>query len=154
MPDESLVTPQVRALVGTATQPVTVEVTRRAVDRAMDVYFGDHEPASPAPGDIVSGFALVALEPDGEGMPLPNLMPDSILISNEMQFTRPIRLGEVLTIRSRLADVNERFGGRFGYSLYFRTEVEFTDPSGAIVATSARTMMQYDAANAAGEGEP
>jgi hypothetical protein len=152
VPDQSLLTPEVRSLIGTASAPVTAEVTRRAVNRAMDVYLGNHDRRF-NPGDIVPGFALVALEPEGEPSELPPLMPDSILISNEMEFERPIRLGEVLTLRTRLADINERFGGRFGYSLYFRSEVEFADASGAVVARSARTMMQYDAANATGEGE-
>jgi acyl-CoA thioesterase FadM len=79
---------------------------------------------------------------------VPDLMPNSVLISNEWEFRRPLRVGDALTARSRLADISERFGGQFGYGLYIRTEVELRDMTGELVARTATTLMQYDAANA------
>jgi hypothetical protein len=113
----------------------------------MDIYLGEGQ-AAPGDGEPVPGFVLAALEGESDRMDLPDVLPDSLLISNEWQFDRPLRLGEELTVSGRLADITERFGGRFGYGLYFRSETEFRDESGEVVARSARTLMQYDTANA------
>ena len=152
MPDESLLTDEVRALVGLATESVEVEVASRHVRRAMDLFLGRMD-RSFAAGERVPGYVLVALVSEAEGVDLPQVMPDSILISNEMQFERPLLMGERLVLRSRIADISERFGGRFGYSLYFRTETEAFEPGGTSVARTAQTMMYYDATSATGEGE-
>jgi len=151
VPEESLLTPEVRALIGSARPEAVATVTLRAVNRAMDTFLGRHN-QSFAPGDDVPGYVLSALEPETEIGALPPVLPSSLLISNEWEFERPLRLGEQLTLTSRLADISERFGGRFGYSLYFRSDVEFRDVTGAVVARSVRTMMQYDS-SAAREGE-
>lgn len=75
-------------------------------------------------------------------------MPNSILIANQWEFERPLRMGETLDAFYRVVDISERFGGRFGYSVDFRAEVVYRDATGAIVARSGRTMTQYDAAEA------
>lgn len=139
--------------MGTATDGVTLTVSKRALERTMDLFLGHHR-HSLKPGDEVPGYVMNGLEPEGEPMSMPELLPVSILISNEMAFERPLRLGETLTARTRMADISERFGGQFGYSITFRTEVEFSDASGAIVARTARTMMQYDAKGGSGEAAP
>ena len=149
MPDASLLTEDVRALIGRTSEPVPLRISRRAVYRTMDLYRGDHD-VEVADGDPVPGYVLAALDSESDGVPMPDLMPNSLLISNEFEFTRPLRLGEELVSRSRLADISERFGGQFGYSLYFRSDVEFSDPAGEVVARSVRTMMQYDVASARG----
>lgn len=148
MPDESLLTDEIRALQGQATPMLPVEVTLRAVQRAMDVYLGNHDGAPTAQGAVVPGYVLAALDSESEPPPLPNLLPNSLLISNEWSFERPLRLGETLEVAYRITAISERFGGRFGYSIDFRTEDEFIDSTGAVVARSARNMMQYDAAEA------
>lgn len=147
MIEQSLLTDEVRALIGRAGEPAPVRVSRRAAERAMDVYYGHHTRAVAADG-TVKGVVLAALENESESVRYPDLLPDGLLISNEWEFSRPLRLDEELTVQSRIVDINERFGGRFGYSLYFRTDAEFRDSTGEIVARSVRTMMQYDAASA------
>lgn len=153
MPEESLITPEVRALVGRESPAVPVRVTRRAVERTLELYQGAH-PGTLEPGKPVTSFVLVALDNEAEAIDVPQLLPDSLLISNEMEFDRQIVLGDDLMATWRVADISERFGGRFGYSVYVRTETVFRDPVGNPVARSARTMMHYDARNAAGGEEP
>ena len=54
----------------------------------------------------------------------------------------------------RIVDISERFGGRFGYSIDFRSEVALSEPGlGTVVARSVRTMTQYNAADARDGGE-
>jgi hypothetical protein len=153
MPDESLLTDEVRALIGAPVEMEPLQVTLRGVRRALDVYFGGHDGANYAEGDVVPGYVIASLDSESEPPPIPSLMPQSLLISNEWSFERPMRLGEEYSATYRIVDISERFGGKFGYSLDFRSEVEFRDASGAVVARSARTMTQYDASQARSEGE-
>lgn len=148
MPDESLLTDEVRALVGKETAIGTVEVTARALRRAVEVYTGSPPRSIPGDGEPIDGYVIAALDSEYEVDGAPNLMPNSILISNEWQFERPMRMGETLHASYRLVDVTERFGGRFGYSIDFRAEVVYRDSTGATVARSGRTMTQYSAAEA------
>ncbi len=150
MVEESLITPEVRALIGQSSDPVRVRVTRRGTERAAEVYFGEPVPIHAAPGEEVPGFAIAALEFDPEpgAAGFPALMPNTVLISNEWLFERPLRMDEELLAVRRLADVSERFGGQFGYSLNIRQETQFTDALGVVAARTVTTMMQYDAKNA------
>jgi acyl dehydratase len=144
MVEASLLTEEVRAMIGRTGEPAEARVTRRAVARAMETFYGRRGDL-PAEGEPVTGLVLAALETEAEGFFMPGLLPDDLLVSNEMEFARPLRMGERLTARTKLSDIVERFGGRFGYSLHVRTEVEFVDAGGAVVARSVRTLMQYDA---------
>jgi hydroxyacyl-ACP dehydratase HTD2-like protein with hotdog domain len=152
MPEASLLTEETRAHIGRTSEPVTARITRRMAQRAMDLYLGHHDRPL-VEGQPVPGVVLVALQAEGYVLETPDLMPNSVLISNEMQFERQLLLGEELIIQSRVADISERFGGRFGYSLYLRTEVDFTDAAGALAARTVQTLMYYDAANARDGGD-
>jgi len=148
MPDQSLLTDEVRALVGREQVLGAVQVTPRAVKRALEVYTGHIPKSVPAEGEDVPGYAIAAFEGDYESDPLPSLMPNSLLIANEWSFERPLRMGETLTAVHVIAGITERFGGRFGYSIDTRTETQYKDAQGAIVARSSFTMTQYSAADA------
>lgn len=129
-------------MIGRESAPVRVTVTKNVVRKAMETY--GVPPRKFEPGDMVPGYAVVAFESEAERVEGPTLMKNFLMISNELSFERPLRLGEELTVSSRLADMSERFGGRFGYSIHVRTETVFRDASGAVVARSANTGMQYE----------
>lgn len=148
MPDQSLLTDDVRALIGREVVMGEVHVTPRAVKRALEVYTGVVPKSVPADGEDVPGYAIAAFEGDYEGQPLPSLMPNSLLIANEWSFERPLRMGETLTAVHVIAGITERFGGRFGYSIDTRTEMHYKDADGNVVARSGFTMTQYSAADA------
>lgn len=150
MPEESLLTDDIRALIGRRTELSPVRVTLRDVKRAHEVYCGTPGPDF-AEGDEVPGWVIAVLDPEKDPPELPRLLPQSLLISNEWSFERYPRLGETLDLTSVVTNISERFGGRFGYSLDFRSEVEFRDQSGVVVARSANSMMQYDASTAEGD---
>ena len=148
MPEQSLLTDEVRALAGQETPIGPVRVTPRAWKHAIEAYTGVIPKTVPADGEPISGYVIAALDADYEIETLPNLLPNSILISNEWQFERPMRMGETFEAAYRLVDIAERFGGRFGYSIDFRAEVLYRDSAGEIVARSGRTMTQYSASDA------
>ncbi|MCC7364090.1 MAG: hypothetical protein IT303_06930 [Dehalococcoidia bacterium] len=148
MPEASLLTPEIRALIGTGNEPVAVTITPAAVRRSMRAVFGEIATPTFAPGEEVPGYVLIALQPEGDELPMPDLMPDKLEVSNEIDIVRPLRMGETLQVRSRIGHIAERLGGRFGYSLLIRMDVEFSEPGGAVVARFSFTAMQYDASAA------
>ena len=141
MADQSLITDEVRSHIGRTTDLRPVVVTTEAVARAAGVYGGE----VPQEG-IAPGFVLMNLTPEGQSLRLPDLMPASLLVSNEFALERPLQVGEELQGRSRIADISERLGGQFGHALYVRIDVEFFDHAGSLVGRSASTMMHYDPA--------
>ena len=147
MPEESLMTDEVRSLIGLATELRPVTITEEAVRRAYAAYEGD-APEVFAAGQLVPGFVLMSLQPDGDSLRVPDILPTSLLVSNEFMIERPLRLGEQLQARSRIADISERLGGQFGHALYVRTEVELLGPDHDLVGRSASTLMYYDPAGA------
>ncbi len=155
MPDASLLSDDVRALAGVEHRLEPVRVTLRSVRRALEVYFGAPQPANYAAGDPVPGYAIAAFESDGESErpDIPRLLPNSLLISNDWQFERPLRLGEEFARVYAITNIAERFGGRFGYSIDFRSEIRYIDSGGAIAARSGSTMTQYDAQSARDHGD-
>jgi hypothetical protein len=154
VPEESLLTDEIRAMAGRSISLGEVQVTRKAYHRALDVYLGDHDDGPPDGADV-PGYVIEAINSDIEAPSVPLLMPQSILIANEWQFERPLRMGEVLQQTHRIVDISERFGGRFGYSIDVRTETALSEPrSGQVVARNLHTMTQYSAADARDAGEP
>jgi len=146
MADQSLLTDEIRALVGQATESREAIVSEEAVRRAVGVYGGDVP--SLKEGGIVPGFVLTGLMPEGDNIRIPNLLPKSVLVSNEFAIERPLVLGERLMARSRIADISERLGGQFGHGLYVRSEQEFRGLDGEVVGRTASTLMHYDPAGA------
>lgn len=152
MPEASLLTDEVRALVGRETRLGRVQVTPRAYRRAHEVYVGGAPARVPAEGEPVPGYVITGLESESEAPPFPELLPNSLLIANEWAFERPLRMGEWLEMAHRVTDVRERFGGRFGYSIDVLSETAFFDAEGRLVARSGRTMTQYSAAESGAGG--
>lgn len=151
-PEASLLTPDVLAIVGTGPDPVPVVVTPGAVRRSLEVLLGDGHGLRFEPGDDVPACALIAIQPEGNERPMPDLMRDKLELGNEFDMVRPLRLGETVLVRSRIGPITERFGGRFGYSLTIRMDTEILDQAGALIARVSTLAMQYDARNARDDG--
>ncbi|HJP41409.1 MAG TPA: MaoC family dehydratase N-terminal domain-containing protein [Dehalococcoidia bacterium] len=149
MEQKPLITDEVRALIGTKSPSSKVTLTRRGAERAMEV-FRRHRERSLQEGDEAPACAIVALESEVDGVAIPQLMPDTLMVGDEWDFERPLVVGESLTGETVLADISERFGGRFGYAITVRTEFRLSDSRGRVVAKSVRTMMHYDGRTAEG----
>jgi len=152
MADGSLLTDEVRSYVGRETDPVTVRLTRAHVRRALLAVTGTAD-GLPDEGEPVPGFVLAALDGDTEQLATPSILPSGVLSGTEWTFERPLVVGDELTAVRRIADVSERLGGRYGHSVYFRSEVEYRDATGAVVARSSWQNTQFDPAGARGDGD-
>jgi acyl dehydratase len=60
----------------------------------------------------------------------------------EFEFRRPVRVGDVLTLRSRVKDVYEKQGKRGGAMTFVISEVEFRDAAGEVVAYLRNTSIE------------
>jgi hypothetical protein len=143
----SLLTPELLAYIGTETAEEIVWIDRTVVRRSEDTVLGEHR--EHAPGDEVDAFVLLALAPERGRPRPPPVLPGAIVASTEWVLERPLRFGERLSRRYRIADVRERMGGRYGHHVQFTTEGVLRDEHGALVARSIGTIVQFDPARPA-----
>ncbi len=135
--EESLITPELLALVGQETPPREVAVTPETVCRVRETL------ADPSPqGDTAPPYVLLAFE---TAIPAPELpaAPESLVTGDEWTLHRPLRVGERLSLRGRLVAAHERFGGRFGHTLALRAAWTLTDTGGTTVAEMGQSMIRY-----------
>lgn len=144
--ESSLISDEVRALIGTTSKPTTVRLTTHHVRKALYAVRGRRD-IEVNDGDIAPVAALGTIDGDAEPLQSPTILPKFMIVSNEWTVERPIVVGETYTCVRRLADISERLGGRFGHSVYIRTDIEFTDATGALVARCGTQVMQFDPAN-------
>ncbi len=144
MADQSLISDELRSYEGRRGPERPVSVTDDVVERALGV-FGSGGSRSFREGEVVPGFTLMSLSPDGEvaDLRIPEPMPQALMVSNEFSLERPLRMGEELTAQSCVADISERLGGRFGHSIYVRRDLEFRDAAGILVGRTASTLIYY-----------
>ena len=166
---ESLITDEARAMIGTETEAVTgYPVTEHEIRRyayAAD----DHNPLWSDPeyagstehGGIIApplfynipfatDYPLSALRPDG--LPKPDKRSALALVpplkatrqmagETELEFFQPIRPGDVLSYKSRLADLYER-DGRSGRLAFIVLETTCRNQRGEVVAKEKFTLIQ------------
>jgi acyl dehydratase len=136
---ESLITPELLALVGRETPPREVAVTPETVRRVRETL------ADPDPrwrGDTAPPYVLLAFETP---IPAPELpaVPESLVTGDEWTLHRPLRVGERLRMTGRLLAAHERFSGRFGHALVLRAAWTLTDAGGTPVAEMGQSMIRY-----------
>jgi acyl dehydratase len=140
---QSLITDALRARVGVPTEPRDVTVTAETVQRLREALTND--PDAPDDGRVPPA-AVMVLESMRATAPLPDLPGSSLVTGDEWELRRPLRVGEPLRVVSRLADVNERLGGRLGHALFVRHEWEIDAADGQPVAFARRSMAYYHGA--------
>jgi acyl dehydratase len=137
--EESLITPELLALVGRETPPREVAVAPETVRRVLETV------ADPDPrwrGDVAPPYVLLAFE---TAIPAPDLpaVPESLVTGDEWTLHRPLRTGEHLRMTGRLLAAHERFSGRFGHALALRASWTLTDADGTTVAEMGQSMIRY-----------
>ena len=145
MNEESLLTDTVRALIGQTSAPRVVRIETLAVQRLMEA-LGDRRPLKLEPGAAAPIYALSLLQPDAEALALPIDLPGSLVAGDEwdvMLGSGGPRIGEPLTVTSRIIDISERFSGRYGQMLYLRCEWSFSRADGSLVASARRITGHY-----------
>jgi acyl dehydratase len=157
MTQSSAITNEMRAMIGTTSEPNILEVERGAIRRYADAIedsnplFRDVEHAKnsrcgeiicppgffgwPVKGDRRMGLMANAQEAAAKAG-FPRLLDAGI----EYEFFLPIRAGDTLTTYARLADITER-EGKSGKMILFTTETIYLNQNGDTVAKARGTMI-------------
>ena len=167
MPEESYLTPAVKAYIGRKGPVRHVEVSRRDILR-FAVSTGDTNPLyrddayakqTPYGGIIAPPFFTCALaieEEDIEDLEASGLgkkmglrmevpvqgMPGAIAVGREYSYREPIRPGDVIGIQERIANIFEK-QGRLGPMIFIVSEFTYTNQRGEVVQTETSTMIRH-----------
>lgn len=125
------------AIIGTVSAPATFEVEKGAIRKFAEA-IGDPDPA------YQRGEIAPPTFPTTFRVPVPGLAgidPARFIHgSEEYTYQRPLRAGDVLTCRRRVADVFTRTG-KLGEMTFVVAELEGRDPAGALVFTGKTTLI-------------
>lgn len=163
MVKESFITPEVKAMIGRETEPTTgFEITEHeikryclAVDDLNPLYL-DKEAAKKGPyGGVIApplfhSYAIARLTPlselrpdgtgrGGGGLNVPLKAERRMAGGVECDFVRPIRPGDTLTSKSRIADIYERTAKDGSQVVFTINETIFTNQKGEVVAINRST---------------
>ena len=155
MPDENLITDDIRSWIGKETPAWTIEVTQRevarfavATDDANPLYTDNKHAAESIHGGLIAPplFYMAPLtepvtedqlRPDGlpyEGKfpipptPLTRLMDGG----TEIEFFQPVKVGDTLTGRSKIVDIYQK-DGRSGPLIFVVRETTYTNQHNEVV---------------------
>lgn len=151
----SLITDEIRSWIGREVPPWTIEVTRRDVARFavatddLNPLYLDEEKASRSRHGSLIAPPLFYMAPLTEPVPETELRPDGLPVAGkfpvpptplprlmdggtEVEFLQPIRVGDVLTGRSKITNIYQK-NGRSGPLIFVQRETTFTNQRGELV---------------------
>ncbi|HYR95081.1 MAG TPA: MaoC family dehydratase N-terminal domain-containing protein [Candidatus Binatus sp.] len=114
----------------------------RAIKDDNPVFKGD-EPLAP-PTFLVTSMHWMEAGAAGGARAVKLDMRRVLHGEQEFEYVKPIRAGEVLTVRSRTKDVFEKEGSRGGKMLFMVSESEYRNRRGEVVAYSRSTTIQTE----------
>ena len=150
MPDESIITPAMRAAVGQAAPSEVVDVERGAIIRFAEAVGDTNSRFSGVPtngrtpqGEIVAPPTFLRSLP-GTVPPLPDTQDLQRVLDggSTWDYYESIRPGDQITLVRRLESLNER-EGRLGKMLLAVYLVEYTNQTGKLVATQRSTIIRH-----------
>ncbi|MFW6150675.1 MAG: MaoC family dehydratase [Chloroflexota bacterium] len=161
MPPDEMALEELRRHIGDEAGPIVFTIDRTLVndyvlavgdpnplwlDEAYAAQTGHGTPL--APPYLLCALRTIAVPdptPGSAPLPLPRVPPPRPRVldgGEEWHFYQPIKLGDTITSRTRLADLYER-EGKVGKMLFFIFESTFTNQQAELVATSTYTMINY-----------
>ena len=152
MPEQPVITQQMRDAVGVDSEPVTRVVETGAVRRFAEA-IGDRSPLysdeqaarrSRHGGIIAPPTFLRSMEP---GPPKVEIqVPYAALLDggSEWEYFEPVRAGDRITVTSRVVDLRER-AGRLGPMLFVTHELSYVNQFDTVVAVQRDTLIHYEA---------
>lgn len=157
MADESIMTDEIKAMIGTLSEPVIMEVGRVAIRRYADAV-GDDNPLFHEVEDAkAAGYEDLICPPGFWGWPIKGRatiggmsIVGAVLIKAglwrildggvDQEFYIPIRAGDTLTAYSKIADIRER-EGKAGKMVFTTVETTYLNQNGDTVAVNRATII-------------
>lgn len=146
--DDSMMTPAMEAAIGQEGETTVVEINRELVRRLVEALEEDDEAILAAvngddPHAEVPAYALITAATRQHQLSVPDAPKRGLMAADEWRILAPIHLGDVLTITPRIADIQERIGGRVGHSLFVHHDWTYTNQDGVAVAKTRRTITHF-----------
>lgn len=157
MADESIMTDEIKAMIGTLSEPVIMEVGRVAIRRYADAV-GDDNPLFHEVEDAkAAGYEDLICPPGFWGWPIKGRatiggmsIVGAVLVKAglfrildggvDQEFYIPIRAGDILTAYSKIADIRER-EGKAGKMVFTTVETTYLNQNGDTVAVNRATII-------------
>ncbi|MEE8352910.1 MAG: MaoC family dehydratase N-terminal domain-containing protein [Dehalococcoidales bacterium] len=162
MSEESLITDEARAMIGREGEPVTSGPVTELEIMTYCEAVGDLNPlyvdkaaaesgpyggiiAPPLSHPVARGMRLTDLRedglpaPKGRGGMVPLKVTRTMAGGTETEFVNPIRPGDMLTSRSKIADIYERTGRSGSRLVFVVTETVTINQNGEVVTISRTT---------------
>ena len=146
--DESLITPAMEAAIGSEGESAQDTIDAGRVLRLMRALNEDDADllAAVEAGDAsypMPTYALLTTSTRQQQLSVPDTPERALMAADAWQVSAPIHIGDTMTIVPRVADIQERIGGRVGHSLFVHHEWVYTNQHGAEVARVRRTVTHF-----------
>ncbi len=157
MPEGSLITDELRKLIGVSSGPIIFKVEEGAIQRYAQA-IGDPNPLYNDPDYASKTRHGRLLAPPGfTGWPVKADRPTDKLFETlakagapprvldggvEFEFIDPVGAGDVLTATTRIASITER-ETRLGKTMFTTVEITFVNQTGNVALKSRSTLIQF-----------
>lgn len=151
MQHDSVITPQMRAAIGVASEPTAHDVEAGAIRRFADA-IGDPNPLyrdEPAAresrygGIVAPPTFLRSMDPGPPTVELQVPYPGLLDGGSDWEFFEPVRPGDTITVTSRVVELKERTG-RLGPMLFVVRETSYVGQHDRTVAVQRGTFIYYE----------
>ena len=143
MSEQSVVTEEMRQVVGVEGEPKTHLVEAGAIRKFADA-IGDPSPAYRGDAAVAPPTFLRSLDAGPPSAAFESPFPDVLDGGSEWEYVRPVRAGDRISVTETLVDIAEK-SGRLGPMLLTTWETRYADDGGTTVATQRNTLVYYRA---------
>ena len=140
MSNGSVITEEMKSTLGMETAKTVHEVDKTMLRRLAEA-IDDPNPRwqeEAAPGFIIAAMVTGGGEPPKKLFPLKRIVAGG----GDWEFCLPIKVGDIITCTTRLADIYER-EGKAGKLLFIITETTVTNQRGEVAAKGRSTLINY-----------
>ena len=140
MSNESVITDEMKNMLGMELNRAVLEVDKTMLSRIVEAV---DDPNPIWQEEAAPGFLIAAMV-SGGGVPPEQLLPLNRMVAGggDWEFILPIRVGDVITCVTNLADMYER-EGKAGKLLFIVTETTITNQKKEIVAKAKGSLINY-----------
>ena len=154
MAEESVITDEMRSVVGVESPPSVFEIEREPIRRWAEA-IGDSNPlyrdeeyarkkgyrSIIAPPGFVAQYAF-PVKSGGTRRAFKNPFTRNLNGGNEFEFFKPVQAGDIITSTGKLTEIFER-KGRLGTMLFVIYETTYKNQDGDVVARQRTTGISY-----------
>lgn len=154
MAQDSAITEEMKSAIGVESAPVVFDVEKGAVKKFAQAI----EDPNPLFQDEIfakkSKYGAIIAPPTFPSMLRNPAVVDRIFNfdtplkgllngGNELEYFKPIKVGDIITVTAKINDIKERTGG-MGKMLFFFNEVIYKNQKGEVVCIGRQTLIRHE----------